>query len=73
MDGLTLTLLALAAVTFLVLFAAVFLMIGVGFFTRRYLKKALDWLLPPFENQKKTLCNRIARHELSSGACFKNY
>jgi uncharacterized protein YneF (UPF0154 family) len=59
--ALVLTLLTLAAAMFLVLFVAVFLTIGVVFVARRYLKKALDWLLPPLEDPKETLCNPATR------------
>lgn len=56
MDGLAFIVLVLAA-TFIVLFIAVFLMIGFVMVANRYLKKAVDWLVPPLENQKKTFCN----------------
>jgi 4-hydroxybenzoate polyprenyltransferase len=45
------------AATFIVLFIAVFLMIGLVMVANRYLKKAVDWLVPPLENQKKAFCN----------------
>jgi hypothetical protein len=63
MDGLGIIfiVLALAAGTFLVLFVAVFLIIVMVFFAIRYLKMALDWLVPPLENRKKSLCSPVVR------------